>query len=931
MKIGANDPCHCGSGLKYKKCCRSKGLHKDAESSSVESKEAEELRWEPFGARVGTRFFSLSETKKLLRNRHKTYLSRVESLLGEEHREAWEEGIAMLEQIPLEEVVCLHGVVSLYSHLLLRLEQQEAALAIRLEQLLRVDHEELWFQYGHLALSWLYGDVDPDEKRTFLERLDKLCEKTNTPIPFLVWVDYVEPLWEEQIDRIAARYRSALTPERWRNYPEPLVAWLPVIHRCLSAVSRWLWSHERKKQATTFVKMINRFPWEQWEGGLPGHELTMLCSMMTHLGLWDNVETLCQRVRPVCLAPAVVLYWLGFVAHERGDAEAASDSFRDALKHTESLDDFLLLEFVRHFLKQQELPEMEQALSLLSDQNSLETLHYRLSYHLLAGEYDLALQMSEDIQELAPDDIGVQVRRWLLLEAMEHDQRLLQEVQPVFEEAPLSVEGRIANAMIGLLDARVGNYDAAMQRLKIVSQDDVLGDGWDGRDLWARVLEERGLALRASGKQEEGLLLLVRALDFHPTEWRYHQLLTALIQEGRYDEASSWWEQAHQTYPDSLQICYARFLIAEHYQDWDTCWGCLESIGLEAFRQYNLLKEGLYLRMRTLVYLDRWWDAFVVCEDNLDDILADDDLRELRRQLIAEVGERFRTLEQKLGQQEQHMSQMEEKHQKLFQSMEKFRHQHDTLQDVLQQKKSLQRQLSKAQRREKTAVERAKSEAVQEHLSAKLERVKQWEKERPDVVSPLSNSMRKILSSAELLWYDLALQTEEDHGPIVLQLARVVEGLVNQRLIDPLVANTVESGGRLSDFPTVAVGRLKDKRNRLSLGDAASLLFSRLEKQEPDGTQSVEVNPQSSPEHRHALEQFWSSEPLQQIDREILKYLQSQLPQELRNLAKIRNRASHAGLPLSRDEAKRVRRWVLGEQRGEGILAKVGTVHRRSE
>lgn len=31
MKIGRNDPCHCGSGLKYKKCCSAKD---DAASSA---------------------------------------------------------------------------------------------------------------------------------------------------------------------------------------------------------------------------------------------------------------------------------------------------------------------------------------------------------------------------------------------------------------------------------------------------------------------------------------------------------------------------------------------------------------------------------------------------------------------------------------------------------------------------------------------------------------------------------------------------------------------------------------------------------------------------------------------------------------------------------------------------------------------------------
>lgn len=32
MKIGRNDPCHCGSGSKYKKCC----LEKDRQASAAQ-------------------------------------------------------------------------------------------------------------------------------------------------------------------------------------------------------------------------------------------------------------------------------------------------------------------------------------------------------------------------------------------------------------------------------------------------------------------------------------------------------------------------------------------------------------------------------------------------------------------------------------------------------------------------------------------------------------------------------------------------------------------------------------------------------------------------------------------------------------------------------------------------------------------------------
>jgi hypothetical protein len=37
MKIGRNDPCHCGSGLKYKKCCLEKDRAASAASHPAET------------------------------------------------------------------------------------------------------------------------------------------------------------------------------------------------------------------------------------------------------------------------------------------------------------------------------------------------------------------------------------------------------------------------------------------------------------------------------------------------------------------------------------------------------------------------------------------------------------------------------------------------------------------------------------------------------------------------------------------------------------------------------------------------------------------------------------------------------------------------------------------------------------------------------
>ena len=43
MKTGRNDPCHCGSGLKHKKCCAEKdAVQRGAEAAEVATKAAAE-------------------------------------------------------------------------------------------------------------------------------------------------------------------------------------------------------------------------------------------------------------------------------------------------------------------------------------------------------------------------------------------------------------------------------------------------------------------------------------------------------------------------------------------------------------------------------------------------------------------------------------------------------------------------------------------------------------------------------------------------------------------------------------------------------------------------------------------------------------------------------------------------------------------------
>lgn len=56
VKIGRNDPCPCGSGKKYKKCCMSKDQKLDNESNSEENKSEEPEKKHPRSDEIENNF-----------------------------------------------------------------------------------------------------------------------------------------------------------------------------------------------------------------------------------------------------------------------------------------------------------------------------------------------------------------------------------------------------------------------------------------------------------------------------------------------------------------------------------------------------------------------------------------------------------------------------------------------------------------------------------------------------------------------------------------------------------------------------------------------------------------------------------------------------------------------------------------------------------
>ena len=86
------------------------------------------------------------------------------------------------------------------------------------------------------------------------------------------------------------------------------------------------------------------------------------------------------------------------------------------------------------------------------------------------------------------------------------------------------------------------------------------------------------------------------------------------------------------------------------------------------------------------------------------------------------------------------------------------------------------------------------------------------------------------------------------------------------------------------------------------------------------GVQIVEINPRSNDNHKKLLKIFWREKPFVELLPKNIYYLKNTLFGDLRKLAKIRNRASHAGEIITREVAKDVRAHILGKNAMLGQL-----------
>lgn len=68
-KVGRNDPCPCGSGKKFKKCCEERLLHKKMKATLISSGKSEQGSMES-ARKISTNFFQKISVPKPVQPEH---------------------------------------------------------------------------------------------------------------------------------------------------------------------------------------------------------------------------------------------------------------------------------------------------------------------------------------------------------------------------------------------------------------------------------------------------------------------------------------------------------------------------------------------------------------------------------------------------------------------------------------------------------------------------------------------------------------------------------------------------------------------------------------------------------------------------------------------------------------------------------------------
>ncbi len=840
------------------------------------------------------------------------------TLLQQNTMAAATQGISLLDTLPPEEEH-LFDLITLRAQFLNMLGQGQRAQAILLDHVIAMESEELWLQRGSLLVDWLAEHKEGDVHEATISMLRNICQTHNFLAPSMILASALSQGHERPPVEARELYKEILLPKRWRKHPKRIAFWLEHLAGGFFSYIDLLTTREQHKEARRYGRMILGFPWHKFPSVFTQNAMHLLCLSLFQLELWTEQKQLCEKVRRVCPTWSEPHYWLGTLAILRDNAKQALDHFHKAIT-LDGLDEVQKRSILSRLMSAGVVEGLDEFFEAFKDKDHLDTLRLSVLYHLYRDELEEALHQCDAIVAMVPNDLSAQLYTVSLLEALQrwdeaeaHLRSWLTESQPT-----LFVFGHL---LLGNLCLQTQRHDEALHHLKTLAEgpfpyQTILNKQWQRSFLLLY-----GESLQSAGDTQGALSRYQEAHSLGASGPLFTRMIWLLIRLERWEDAE---KMARQARPHSTNLPWfqcATLQLHEHFERWESCLEVMEQLELPWFQQQGILREGLLTKVRTLMACNKPWEALVCCETWLDFIMQDPELKEIRQQVFHAAQSHVKTMQQQLGKQAQKIVELDDQKNQWKQQQWEHQKREELFHKVVQQE-GLHQEMRSLQQR---------NTWLQQHASMSKEPGQRtsWEREHPERFESLSDNAKALLSNAALLWDSLAPYPEQDHGPVVLQIARVVETEVYRCLLAPLLTLADQQGIKTSELPALSTGDLATTQHRISLADAGSLLYTHLEVQEPDGSTTVMRNPRSTPAQKQLLNAFWRSQPIQQLPSSTQRYLQSQLPLDLVTLARQRNLVSHANhgesptRVLHRQKAKAIFPLVWGHQKQEGILSQL--------
>ena len=903
-KPSPNDPCPCASGRKYKRCCgdpsKARPVRQAEAAAAAFGEPPDETaasQEEPFEwplldtSRIPRRVLTAAEFEALFKPPHRRLFDKVRALSQDGNQASDRRALELLSQVPEAQRDALWGMPELLIILLDRLDEKEPAWNELLRALPARGDETSWFEHGGIIAARIADCNDPHLLTRTIDGMRRAIACCSNVVPrfvlglLLLLTQNDDVVDSEALDLL---YKTFLDPV-WEKHRVHFKTWRTAASYGLSATVEGLVMRGRKQEALVLARRVATFP---WVGEPSGASVVRVLDAMNRARALDEAVRLGRAAVAINSDLPSVHFWIGTAECDRGDKVRGMRHLRRALRAPEVVG--RAAEWVASvFLGQREWKLALEATALVGNQRT-EYGHYvesvaRLELH----EPQLACEAATKLWEMAPsraESFALRLQALTLAGRAEEMEPWLREVLDS-HRTTFHLGARFALAKL-LLDS-----DRSKEALELIA-------AWINGPLPAKepiaLAEAHGVVadiLAANLRHAEAVGHFERAARVDPSPSRCSRFAQGLLAAGRNEQAETEASISLQLWPDSVPLLMVGALSADALGSWAAVLDRVAALG-DPWTLENDLRDAIVAaKLRALCALERPLDALLSFEGHLETALTDPELRRLRDTVVAETAKHF-----------SHLTRTVERDQR------RLRAQHEETRRVVAE-------LRRGAERKQEEIHRLLRKREASSAAPATRQIPTWEV--PRLPQSMATPQVALIESAERAWESLAARPQDDHGAVVIQLARVVESVINQQAVDPLAALCLARHKTLAPLETVTSGLLRPSNNRLSLGEAAAMIWAERELREADGSVTLVRNPRSTEQHQRLVEEGWTSLLGAAAAEEDREYFRNKLAGELSELTRLRNQAGHAGAPLPRDAAARARNLVLGDSGREGLLPRV--------